>query len=275
MKVAALPWVGGKSVQGATGPWVCSLLPWLKQSVYVEPCGGMAGVMLQRLPVLVEIYNDLDGNAVNWFRQAREQPEELIRLLELTPHAREEYDSALRSLAEGVDCPLESARCWTVAVWQSMVHAPPPAHPGWGIRYTARSMAGVKDGYWRDKISAIAARMRNVQIENRTAEELLKRTASVSEAVIYVDPPYPTASDFYGRIDTDLLADLLLAQEGLVAVSGYGEEWDGLGWHRHECPSVHGGRKTARIWSADQRREILWTNYDPAEHITGQQALML
>ena len=275
MKLTALPWVGGKSAHGATGPWVCSLLPWFKQSVYVEPCGGQAGVMLQRLPVLVEIYNDLDGNAVNWFRQAREQTEELIRLLELTPHAREEYDSALRSLAEGVECPLESARCWTVAVWQSLSHAPPPANHGWSMRYTASSMAGLKDGYWREKIAAIAERMRNVQLENRPAEKLLKRTACVSEAVIYVDPPYPTASDFYGRIDTDLLAELLLAQEGLVAVSGYGDEWDALGWMRHECPSVHGGRKTVRNWDATQRQEILWTNYDPADHISQQQALTL
>lgn len=33
---------------------------------YLEPCGGSAGVLLNKAPSAVEIYNDLDGEVVNF-----------------------------------------------------------------------------------------------------------------------------------------------------------------------------------------------------------------
>lgn len=47
-----------------------------------------------------------------------------------------------------------------------------------------------------------------------------------------------------------------------VAVSGYGDEWDRLGWFRHERRSVV--RVAVHGASAPRRTEVLWTNYqDP------------
>ena len=59
--------------------------------------------------------------------------------------------------------------------------------------------------------------------------------------MIYADPPYPTAAaaHLYARtVDFDRLAETLLAQQGKVAVSGYGDEWDSLGWERHEHHTI-------------------------------------
>ena len=66
-------------------------------------------------------------------------------------------------------------------------------------------------------IVRLAKRMRDVQLENSDALGLLERTADGDYAVIYCDPPYPTANtDGYaiGDFDFDRLADLLRLQKG-------------------------------------------------------------
>ena len=42
-------------------------------------------VLLQKTPSRLEVYNDLDGDVVNFFRVLREDTSELLRLLQLTP----------------------------------------------------------------------------------------------------------------------------------------------------------------------------------------------
>lgn len=50
---------------------------------------------------------------------------------------------------------------------------------------------------------------------------------------------------------------------GRVAISGYGEEWDGLGWHRQEKRTMRGIYRGTEIGSTySPRTEVLWTNYD-------------
>jgi DNA adenine methylase len=62
--------------------------------VYVEPFGGAASVLLRKERAYAEVYNDLDDDVVNLFRvlQNPEQGGALVRLLELTPFARTEFE---------------------------------------------------------------------------------------------------------------------------------------------------------------------------------------
>ena len=75
-----------------------------------------------------------------------------------------------------------------------------------------------------------------------------------------VDPPYAdTNNEPYAvvRHDREETADLLKAQRGKVAISGFDDEWDGLGWLRHER------EKSVNVTKARTRRlEVLWTNYE-------------
>lgn len=73
--------------------WVTSFFPVHK--IYVEPFGGAAGVLLNKAPSPLEVYNDLNSDVVNFFSVLRdkEKAQELIRRLRLTPYAREEYYS--------------------------------------------------------------------------------------------------------------------------------------------------------------------------------------
>ena len=56
------------------------------------------------------------------------------------------------------------------------------------------------------------------------------------------------------------MTDLLLVQQGQVAISGYGQEWDHLGWTRSEKESrfVFNGETSI----SESRVEVLWMNYD-------------
>jgi DNA adenine methylase len=73
-------------------PWILGHLP--AHRIYVEPYGGGASVLLRKERSYAEIYNDLDGEIVNFFRVLRdpEQAGRLLELLELTPFAREEFE---------------------------------------------------------------------------------------------------------------------------------------------------------------------------------------
>ncbi len=86
--------------------WIMSHFP--PHSTYVEPFGGSAGVMLQKSPVYAEIYNDLDGDVVNYFRVVRDPVlrEELVAACVMTPYARAEFHEAYQPTAD----PVEKAR---------------------------------------------------------------------------------------------------------------------------------------------------------------------
>ena len=87
--------------------WVISYFP--SHHAYCEPFGGAASILFHKPRSTAEVYNDLDSEVVNVFRVLRDpdRGKELIRLLTLTPYAREEYLSTFDD--ETVD-PIERAR---------------------------------------------------------------------------------------------------------------------------------------------------------------------
>jgi DNA adenine methylase len=71
---------------------IVSILP--PHNAWVEAFCGSAAVTLAKKPVEIEVINDLDGQVVNLFQILRERPDDLRRVLQLTPYAREEYELA-------------------------------------------------------------------------------------------------------------------------------------------------------------------------------------
>ena len=120
-------------------------------------------------------------------------------------------------------------------------------------------------GRWRnERMVILAERFWNMQIECLPAEKLLERLVEESHVLIYVDPPYPTANtEPYNvcEVDIGLLSELLLAQKGQVAISGFRDEWDHLGWERHEKEGIRHSRPGERKKDASVVTEVLWTNY--------------
>src|SRR3989442_1190047 len=68
---------------------IAKMLP--PHNAWVEAFCGSAAVTMAKKPAPIEIINDADLQIVNVFRQLRDHSGELIRLVYLTPYAREEY----------------------------------------------------------------------------------------------------------------------------------------------------------------------------------------
>lgn len=87
-------------------PWIMSFFP--AHGCYVEAFGGAAGVLLQKERGYAEVYNDLDGAVVNFFKVLRdaESRARLIESVVLTPYAKAEFELAWKA----TDDPIEQAR---------------------------------------------------------------------------------------------------------------------------------------------------------------------
>lgn len=253
-KAQPLPWYGGKAGYGKA-EWIASLLPWRKDSTYVEPFGGMAGVLLRRAPVKCEIFNDLDGRIVNWWRCVRNYRDELGELVEAMPHSEAEYQWAKGAVDDEAESDLQRALAFYVLATQSISQNLTALD--WTVRYDDGNTRR-----WKSKrLDALQKRMWDVLLFCRPAEKILSRTSNISKAVIYVDPPYHTAvASNYSICELDIanLTALLESQQGKVAVSGYPGEWNHLGWQRHEREA----RMSAAARKNEPRTEVLWTNYD-------------
>ena len=185
----ALRYFGGKF---RLSKWIIPEIP--DHVCYVEPFGGAMGVLLNKKPSIFEVYNDLDGEVVNFFKVLRDQPEELIRQIDLTPYARDEqrlaFESPLTPLHEGGNVDIERARRLYVRCWQSHGGGRTQWRTGWRFQKTnKRGKSQVADWNETDHLWSIVSRLKNVQIENRDALDVIKNFDS-TDTLFYLDPPY-------------------------------------------------------------------------------------
>lgn len=231
--------------------WIVSQFP--PHDAYVEPFAGSAAVFFRKHPSELEVLNDLDGDVVNFFHVLRENPDELIRQIDLTPHARVEYELSLQPCDE----PVERARRFYVSVWQSF-GATIIRSSGWR-RQTKTGMRSPITRTWSrlDGLYAAAARLKQAQIENLDAIQVIQDFDS-PRTLFYVDPPYVMKSRSGGgrkryrheMDDTDhqQLADVLHRVQGMVILSGYASSlYDELfqGWTRLDKTTTTNGNSEA------------------------------
>ncbi len=250
------------------GKW--KLAPWILEHIpphhtYVEPFGGGGSVLLRKPRSYAEVYNDLDGEIVNVFRVARDRGEDLRRVLELTPFARDEFVDSYQPS----DDPLEQARRTIVRGFQGFGSAAACGERS-GFRASSSRSGTTPAHDWRnypDAFVALVDRLRGVVIENRDARLVMAHHDS-RRTVHYVDPPYVHATRYLGNPHckkgyrhelTDEqhveLAGFLHDLEGMVIVSGYPSPlYDDLfgAWHRIDRAAFADG--------ARPRVECLWLN---------------
>ena len=256
IKRPATMYYGGK---WRLAPWIISHFP--AHRSYVEPCGGVASVLLRKPISPLETFNDLDKNVVNFFRVARENPAELIRQLELTPYSRHELE-----LASTVsDDSTENARRFFVSCWVGISSAPYDKATGFcSSSYHGQRRVSHPRSF-RDGAAAlddVAKRFRYVQIENRPAEYVIQRYDD-ADALIYFDPPYVTDTrkqkkQYALEVDNQFhidVAELLRSAAGYVIVSGYAcplcaELYEAYGWSRvdKESQTNSGGKRIESLW---------------------------
>lgn len=256
-------------------PWIISHLP--RHRIYVEPFGGAASVLLRKPRSYAEVYNDLDGEVVNLFRVCRERPAELVRGIEWTAYARDEYRLAF----EETDDPLESARRMVVRSFMGFGSNAVQRAVKSGFRANASRSGTTPAHDWRHlppNLLAVAERLRGVTIENRPAAEVIAQQDGPT-TLVYADPPYvreTRSNKMHGHhgythemtdADHKDLAEVLRGVRGMVALSGYRcDMYDALyaGWRRIDRDALADG--------ARKRVESLWLN-DAAVAGSAQRSL--
>jgi len=244
---------------------IIELLP--PHNVYIEPFGGVAIVLLNKPRSKREIYNDIDGNLVNFFRVLREKEkrEKLKDMLRYTPYSREIYHE---SLNQDYDDDIWKAYYYFIMCNQGFRGR--LFGGGWGI--SIKTNKGEEMTFRRkvDLIDTVANRLINVVIENRDYKEILEKYDK-SDVVFYLDPPYCLNSEYYTGSDEyygtnfdenehKKLINLLLNLKGKAILSGYKnklyEKLEENGWTRFDY-------KIQKFTSPKKRiEESLWINFD-------------
>jgi len=223
--------------------------------------GGAASVLLRKPRSYAEIYNDLDAEIVNFFVVLRDNGDELLRRLSLTPFARQEFIAAYGITED----PIERAR--RTAIKSLMGFGSDAVRRASGFRSSSNRSGTTPSHDWATyptALGAVVKRLQGVVIERRDANTLI-RAHDGPDTLHYVDPPYVhstrTGAKRYAHEMTDAdhvtLAETLLSCRGKVIVSGYPSPlYDHLfkGWRRVERSTFADG--------ALPRTEVLWLNFD-------------
>lgn len=237
-------------------PWIIDHLP--AHRTYVEPFGGAASVLLRKPRSYAEVYNDLDGEVVNLFRVARDHGDDLVRALEMTPFAREEFAGSRIPTED----PLERARRMVIRSYMGFGSNAHNKVSGFraNTRRAGTTPAMDWSRYPSTALPAIIQRLQGVVIEHMDAAQVMTAHDG-PKTVHYVDPPYVHSTRDKGgdyrheMTDEDhvRLAELLHTLKGAVVLSGY------------ESPLYSSlytmWRKVYRRTHADgarERMEVLW-----------------
>jgi DNA adenine methylase len=287
MSVAAVkplvPYHGGK---GRIASWIVGLLP--PHRIYVEPFAGSAAVLLAKPVATHEILNDLDGNAVCFYRVLRERPQDLELACRLTPYAREEFLEA--ELDDPSIDDLERARRWWIRTSQSFNHTA-GGKTGWATSVNRGSNSARTVLNRIGRFAAAVERLEHVVIENRDAVDVIEQY-SRPDAVVYADPPYLRSTrtamakrpsgdyrhEFSSEDDHRRLAAALHETPATVLLSGYDsslyDELYGDWWKtgRRVLRRSSNGRSAAQVhaiehvWSNRPFNDDLFTDLDTQEN---------
>lgn len=257
MAVAIFPYPGGKS---RLAEWIVDHIP--DHTCYVEVFGGSAATIFNKPTSEVEVYNDVDGDLVQFFEVLRDRPDELKRWLQNTPFARDLYDKWSESFYQGYrpKDPVERAGQFFYLRYAQ-----------WGGKYD--KPAGLSVSTLRNRAADYASKIENLEsfadrfeqvvIENEDWSDLIERYDS-DDTVFYFDPPYMGSEEYYRSSEFD--HEAFVARIGRLEADwlvSYTDLPDAL-WDytvRHKSSSFHVGSGLEGEDKATVERLVM--NFDP------------
>ncbi len=237
--------------------WIIAHFP--EHKVYCEPFFGSGAVFFNKKHVYTETINDIDGNVVNLFRVCREHPDELARLIELTPFSRDEF----KACYEKSDNPIEQARRTIVRYHQSFGASNSSKNSWKNVQTFGGPRCATMWNYLPKTIAECAEVLKEAQIENIDAIELIRRYND-KNTLVYCDPPYLQSlrrKNMYAcEMDDDkhieLLAELKKSTSKIV-ISGYDNEL-----YNQELKGWSTDTKVTTAQFGLHRVEKIWANFE-------------
>lgn len=216
-----IKWFGGKS---KIAPWLIENFP--KHRCFVDVFGGAANVLLRKKRSKVEVYNDIDSDLVNLFRQIRNNYDEFVEKIQWFLYSREEFDYYQENFKNIPENSLERA-----LAFYFMCNA---CFNGFSLESkNFFSCSKVCSTSFHNKIKnlhQIKKRFYSVQIEHLDYEKVVKKYDGL-ETFFYLDPPYIVNNNAdrekYYKFDLNTeenqkkFLDFILNIKGKVMVSGY------------------------------------------------------
>ncbi|TDY40452.1 DNA adenine methylase Dam [Alicyclobacillus sacchari] len=237
--------IGGKNKLARR---IIELMP--EHSVYVEPFGNTASILLQKAPVKKEVYNDIHEDVVNFFTVIQTDPLALYHACTKLPYSEAVYREMLSS-------PVPADAVEKAARFYYLSRA--------GFLATSRGTTGFRtntsDGrnfgkfYYKEceRFYAISKRLQSVELLNRDFRKVIRAYRDHEDALILADPPYYDGTDYYeGSFawkDHRDLAQLLTSIRGKAMVLNSQNErihelYTGLGFGYKVIRTKYSSRKS-------------------------------
>lgn len=236
--------------------WIIEHFP--EHKVYCEPFFGSGGVFFNKEPAYIETINDIDGNVVNLFKVCREYPEELAKLIEMTPFARDEFKDCYEVSAD----PIEQARRTLVRYHQSFGTSNSSKNSWRNVQTYGGPRCATMWNCLPDIILKCCERLKNAQIENIDAVELIHRYND-EKTLIYCDPPYLQSlrkKNMYAfEMSEEKHIELLSAvkqSKSKIIISGYDNEL-----YNSEISNWKTDEKATTAQMGLHRVEKIWMNF--------------
>ncbi len=219
---------------------------------YVEVFGGTGAVIATKPPSRQDVYNDLDGQLVNFWLQLQHHPNELARVLRGIPYSAAMWDHLRKT--RGLQ-PTEILRAAAFAVASLCSKNGTMASFSRSPKQSAHSLLFIGR-----KLRRLAARFRNVRIENLDFRRAIAAYDSAN-TLFYADPPYPGRHAYrvkFGETDFRDLAEMLRRAKAKAIISCGTEHGKLLrGWRMKRVAFDY----TVAIGRVQKRFEILAFNW--------------
>lgn len=242
---------------------ILPLIP--KHECYIEPFFGGGAVFFAKPPAKVEAINDLDDDLIVFYRQIKNNFEELNLLIQNTLHSRKAKIEAVEILKDKFNHS-DLKRAWALWVIINQGFAKTKGlNYNWIFSASANQAVTIKTK--REEFKQYKKRLELTSIECWDALKVIKNWDS-PVTFFYVDPPYVSSDcahyEGYSKEDFIKLLDALAGVEGKFLLSSYPEKElfkyrNNFNWHFNDIKQKVTTSKAAQ---GKEKTECLTWNYE-------------
>jgi len=167
-----------------------------EHNCYVEVFGGGLWVFFRKSPSKVEAINDINGELINLYRILQRSPDKFLERGKYEMYSRELYYEYLNDYYKGDHFEMNEVEkafrffCLVKEAFASKIGG------GWGYGSVRNDATAFFNEF--KIIDEVSKRFKNVQIDNRDFEAVIKGYDNES-TLFYADPPYSASdnNDYY------------------------------------------------------------------------------